>query len=1497
MAATATMSHAQQVQTLPRLVAINKNFTDLNEQIEQARNIVGLPEGWTTLEIGNSRHDVIQRVGRAKAEWVLRWVFDKLKDEGSSGVQARSHLRAWKLLHWMIEILPASQAAAQLHDADFLSILERTLHENFDEDFAAASATTSRDTQTDISEESSETVQEDANLSRKRKRPSGRSDGPTKKVNLGSEKLLLLFQEVATVMRSVGRKSSSEDSGEEMVPSQGMKMVMQTETAQAARILKGWLIAVSGLLTSNLESGRGAVRFFLNLSPVLQIWGLRTIDIEDSTSASADQFSSECLIPLLNLYARLRDTNKNSVAVEETPEALREAIQDLEILLMTHIFAPSRKSFFANMGTQQHSSDRPKSSKSDQLSGNLEPLRAKILQAAQIHDTSASIPESFMPLFDCIPQLLDLVIRKSPSRTPKSRIAERPWLQAAFIALAECAGCALEAPRFEVPTLSVKALRGLLEVLTVHDIKMEAGVLTDLFWYHSGIEYPRNHRRTAHWPLISALVKLDADIFVPRPGQKAEVPASEERPADLARYLFDNISTNDLESPSSAAEDAMDIDDDDHKHAPSQGNRHHNVETIIDGEVLVESIIVPIMSAFARNRDLLGVINHWDIQLCAHAHLQRKTAGGIQPVIWEARSLELAIEALVEKSLTPSQISSLVRTHSERIKPPKTESKEPSPEIQESFKKAHSSDVILRALLSSIHSDDTIEALRDQLTSLAATYSELVTDSWYRTHTDLASHWITMGELVTMLWPLHLHLSRNAQEELLAPLHRRAMKDISAKNKKNHEHTHPKTKEAALLFLLTSCDYLRTVPEWDDLLQESIRKAFKFILSSQGNTPLQTDMLTLFCTEFAQLLEYLETDTDTWQDNLEKILKKLVDLDFEVAQNAADALAQTLFTSLRSDLRVAFAAALMKSAEHGSENQALLGVVKAALPHIRPSALPRDQREAVLDKITEALLSDAKDAELYLSVMRTLQEVPNATSKIASKGGAFFEIAQSLHDHGHESSNTLRLFQEVIQLTLSHVLPNKDQVQNKRYLEKFIDKIVSVKPRRWFPARLAVARAGFLSQKDNEILFWEQYSVLLAISLESKSMGRAVMAAIAELPASLLREHNNIEALRKTIDVHSFGSDGSMFASTIGEEDKALTYAIVAKARLFPNLDWFLALTKVLITTAGEENERIILDSFKEAALSLPLADQLRAASSFLQAAADGHEGECFRLLHALVSTLNDKLDDDEILRQQQVALLPRLCNVLDNTDSIPSSSLSGILDTINTIVKDKPSLTSQHSIECVLTALSRLCSRSSPDLPTPDAVAIYSRLCETTRYILLLQRSRLGGRFHLLLQLLQRLLSCLFIPHAGRDHMLPTWLRSPSSAPIHLAPWNASQYARILSMLCSPTQSSVSKAYQHRGSSNTKTALNDPVKAAREYVSHYIYPLLAAFCRCQLNGRLDASVREKLMPGIWEAIGTAEMDKDSLQAMYQGLDKSSREIWKGLWAEWSRLHGRGQGV
>jgi nucleolar pre-ribosomal-associated protein 2 len=46
-------------------------------------------------------------------------------------------------------------------------------------------------------------------------------------------------------------------------------------------------------------------------------------------------------------------------------------------------------------------------------------------------------------------------------------------------------------------------------------------------------------------------------------------------------------------------------------------------------------------------------------------------------------------------------------------------------------------------------------------------------------------------------------------------------------------------------------------------------------------------------------------------------------------------------------------------------------------------------------------------------------------------------------------------------------------------------------------------------------------------------------------------------------------------------------------------------------------------------------------------------------------------------------------------------------------------------------------------------------------------------------------------------------------------------------------------------------------------------------------------------MPGVWEVMSTASLHKEELEAMFAGLSRSEKDVWRSAWAEWDSVHGR----
>lgn len=1448
---------------------------------------------------------MIQKLVRARAEWVLRWILDKLKNDAETGAEARTNPKVWKLLDWMVKVLPTSRSALQLRDADFLSILERTLRENFGNDSFGTEPHIKYDADINEDANSSQKIQASPVASRKRKRQANGDTMPVKKVALRSEGLVPLFGGIFSVIKSIIAKSRRHGGSDEIVQQEHMKMTLRTDSSQAARILKGWVIAISKLLERGGDSGHAHLDDFLELGLVLEIWEQRTTSGEPSTNASADQFSGECLIPVLVLYSQLQKLKAPSIDFSTTAQ-MQSARETLERLLARHTFSPARSAFFVRASTQTNTEDGIDRMKSEELANNLEPLRAKILQAAQIQDQSFPIPQFFRPLFASISKLLDMAIRMSPSRTPRSKVAERPWLQAVFIALMECAGFTLEAPKLAPPEASLRALQKCLEVLALNDIRIDNNLLAQIFWYHSGVKYPLNSHRKVHWTLISALIKLDPDTFVN--GASASSSVVEDIPEDLARFLFEQISALGKAGASFVDSDAMDID--------GEISSTPFAETEEEVDDIVTSVVLPLMSAFSRNRDLSGFITRWDEQLIKKAPIERGAFTKLHPPVWEDKRLSVELSGMLEQSMTTTQISSLFELHANRVNPDKEINEEVNLKEDET-RNAYSSAVILRALLWSISSDDLVESLRPRLRCLLDSFTKLVRDKHHRKHTDLPSCWQTLSRLVNLLWPLDLHPSKKLQSELLVPLIKQAEKDIGRESKKSDETpVSSKARAAALLFMMTACDHLRTVPGYEEALTEHVRRILKYLAVGQLNFLEFCEMLQIFCIEFPQLLEYLEPDKR--QSSLVKLLNNVSDLKrgdrldprsedelVAVKQAVTEALSQAIFNTASSAVREAFAAALIKAMNH---DDWVSPTAIDAMLQVQPTALSRDSREALLNELTEEVRGDTRYSLQILSIMARLQEAYNATAKLSSDGRIFFKMAEELQAKVKLPLEAVELFQKIVEQTLKHMLPNKDQAQNKKYFEKFSKNIKALlqKPNEYTPFKLAIARGAMVAQKNAELVAWDTYLEYLATCLPSafKTPGGVfILERFAELPSEGAKYEVLFDGARDSLSTHLGGiaTTGTYLDDeNISEATRSHIHGLIAKYKLYDDLQSYVELSRQFMRKTSPKERHAVTAAVEQATSALSTEDKLDLLSSLLDDNTESADETTYELAFVIISGLEDKAHDDPEHRAQQLALLPKFCMLV--TSSPSSATFASVLDVIDKVIREKPSLTSQHNIECVLTALVKLSSRNSPSLPSSDASAIYTRLAETTRSLLLLHhtRSRLGGRFQLLLPLLQNLLMCLYIPHAGRYNALPAWLRPTSgTSAIHLTPTNASQYSRILSTLCSPTLSSVSKSHLHRvtptttTSTSTKSTLNDPVKAAREYVSHYLYSLLASFCRFQLNGRLDAGVREKLLPGLWDAVGTAGMDREALNAMYAGLDKSSREIWKGVWEEWKRVEGR----
>ncbi|KAG9191235.1 hypothetical protein G6011_09323 [Alternaria panax] len=1492
MAPSKPASKSDPASTRPRLQAINQDFSDLDEQIRQAAHIIGLPDGWNSIKDDEARSDIIRRLVRARAEWVLRWILDKLKDETETGRTARANASAWQLLDWMIHVLPVSRSAPHLRDAGFPSILERTLVDNFDMDSTIQPTAASEDVDMKDDSESSATIREGTKPSKKRKRGTAEaSSSPA--AALGPINLGHLFRVIRAVVDSIVHLAGS-DKSDDTTQAELMKMVLRTESAQASRILRFWLTGVRILCAARFSaSDDTALDEHLNLSLALGMWDLRTVEAKDETGASAEEFNTECLVPALLLLEHLKTLRSNGMT-QFAHNTLHRAIAALDKLLARHLLAPSRAAFFTDADTVAHSASAGANSTSaglktrdaEALAGNLEPLRAKLLQAAQIEDGGDALPTELASLFNTVPHVLDLAIRASPSRTPKSRSMEKPWLQAVFSALAECAGCSLVTPpEYITRPAAVAALSGAIRVLQVHEVNLSSDLIKNIFWYHCGVKYPERQDKQVHWSLIASLIELDSSVFA----VESKVGArAQEHQTDLAEFVFEKISTTELEGStfSGAGSDAQ-----------------------LGRAAILERIINPLMLAFVRNRNLLGFIRRWDDQLVkSYRHGKRKALQNGQEIVWEDRALYGSLAESFESSLTQGQITTLIQEHAERLAQLggaiETAAKE-NIKVKKlaPYKNAASSAILLPAFLQSIKSENTIAALRPDLHALLLTYASWVQERHYSLYTQSHLSWFTLCQLLAKLWPIELHASSQLQQELLYPLLEQAIEVMSTTSNDAGRGADPTIRAAAVLFWLNTCDRLQTLPGSQIVIRSGLARVMDCFSSSQLDADGQRSMVEIFCAYSVNLLEHVEIDA--CRQSLYAMLSKLIQFDSATSDLVCRSLSQSVIEEGNSVIQNAYCVALLEALGQGAGKRMHV-VAGEAILHVHPAALSREQRQAILDRTAELLDLGQSDTVVLLSVMAHLQQVPNATAKVSTDADVIFNIAEQLHNQQLESDSVLQLLRELVQRTLGHIIPNQSQAQNKEFFIDYAGKSLSIAKatNKCSLARLSILRATSIAQKENSLLHIERYVSLLKECLGSEDIAllQGSLDAFNELPIHALKEvkqYTRVQAWLRTwvkdaVDLEEYIDLETRIPGEVVDY-VARVYKLVAKYDLYPDANWLICLALTVLRGSPIPVQDAVYTTLKATLGPLPFHEKLDLVATLTVDQKPPNMAASYRILGNLIETMDDQLESNAELKQKQLALLPRICVLL--AESPDFESFNTLLNCVDTILNDKPLLASQHSIECVYSMLVKVTSRSSPALSSQYAPEIFSRLCQTSRLTLLVHRGRLGGRFHLLLPLLQGLMFCLFIPNASRSGALPSWLRTiTATEPVRLTPTNAAQFTRLLSTLCNPPQSSITKAHQHHQSRKSKD-LNDPIKAARDRASNFLYPLLASFCRYQLNGRLDQRVREKLMPGIWEVVGTASLHREGLDAMFAGLGRSERDVWKGLWEQWEGVHGRRQVV
>lgn len=233
------------------------------------------------------------------------------------------------------------------------------------------------------------------------------------------------------------------------------------------------------------------------------------------------------------------------------------------------------------------------------------------------------------------------------------------------------------------------------------------------------------------------------------------------------------------------------------------------------------------------------------------------------------------------------------------------------------------------------------------------------------------------------------------------------------------------------------------------------------------------------------------------------------------------------------------------------------------------------------------------------------------------------------------------------------------------------------------------------------------------------------------------------------------------------------------------------------------------------------------------------------------------------------------LCNGL--VQSKDSRCRVLMMQCMSLLLRKEPRTISQWHIDSLLAAIAIVSARLVETNEEQSTGVAFLGLCRMFSLILAVHRMKLGGRYHLVVPALQGLLRCLFVSYPTSN--------ATSTAGEHvsgLGNAHAAAYARLLTTICDPTVSAVT-----RSGKASRRGLTDETKKARSIAGQHLQYVIMEYCTCQLMGRLQPEVKAALASGLYAIVDV--MPHEVMRTMNEAMDPSSRSIFKALYEE----HGR----
>ncbi|KAE9972159.1 hypothetical protein BLS_004161 [Venturia inaequalis] len=1495
--------------SLPRLLSLDKDVKRWGQRLQQAADIAGIPLE-TDLDDSQVLKLACRSAAHGRAEWVLRWLLEKLKTEEGRHKSRKSPL-TFVLLRRLLLFVPTSTCARFLNSSNIMDIIK-----NYLDDTATRIGDGLDASNQTIDSGSSVTLEETepgSPVSKKRKRTRTSDDETRAKssttVAKDEENIL---SNLGLFIDEIIRLTDCSIEGVDAVAAQHLKSVLRTSTRESAEILSAWLRCVLLLCQSrgtDVNSELDMDSIMRTHFAIAQIWQSRAPEVDDDSGSSASAFSKTCLVPVVALYAQIKPLNSSHISLTGMKVSLEQ-------LLARHFFIPGRASFSAMSATKRTKTPSPQ----PLLMDLLQPLQDMVV--GLVNDDEH---DSLRHLVSILPCLLEQAIKLCPGISTKQKLADASWIECVIKSLSHCAG---EPIPFEEsdsgrPDYALSPLQSMLRIIQENQINLSATFLESLLQGYSGLSGVTDRSDVlVRWDLITVLLESSGNVFLKEKPRTKDDPSESEYTNRIPPYveaLVGTVETTKWEfSPLAKSATRLSSSD-----LTSKALQWSNS---VDDAVV--KILIPLMHAYVSARNLNGFMDLWFRELRRHwGELGSKNEGAMP---WTSVRLRQEFQAALETSLTPARLSERLIEYITPIKILLAEAARapegPNWADLQTIAPASVSLFMLDTVLHGIQDPKTFEGnsmvwkgLKGLSTDFAAVDLKKFACSY------------KVWSILTQTYTLSARVDgeKSFQEQLVSlsgsqileaalavvgevrPHQVDGFQFVAAREayqfvvtvgsdllgisglKERGEHYI----STASNFLLHSVSRLKpaqifrsTQDKEDQALSSRLKSSLAVLLSRPNSFSVFSPH------ERCGIFETVFYHTVTELDNVDSPTSFPVLL---------EALASTVLETDK-DFVLTLVSMREKAKIYGQPR--LLELALNTTMQLQTNSLSRKERESILDKIsgpfedkarqstleaddpmaTEANMeTDTNDPVLLreLSAMTRLMGQRNPTSELCTNAAQVWNIARSCDREASEGKaaktillNLEALFDAVIQQATHNATAERKEVFIKKFITECSSEFDSMSLLKKLGTMFLLKSWTRLESQggaESQVLTSTQVSQFYKKTLNrdvgliekgaaSEVQQWAVFRALSEMPLASTEPnaYDLKEILRKMDD-----------------PDPELVKDIMESgADPKETMD---VLTKQLQNeSVSPQDHGRLLGAFAHQVRSLRPARRVEMLQNLLGDDKKVSRGS-LQLLEVLIKSLTP---DDAPVFVEKGSLLIKLCHRILASRDIGHFGTS--ISCIKTVLRTKSWLVNQHGVDTLLGALATLASSNAKYLPKEHAPFIYLRLCQTATNIVLLHRKHLGGRMHLLIPLLQNLLTCLFKPHRHQGPRsaasLPSWL---FNTPSPLDNSHSKAYTRLLSTMCSPTASSTS---QHRRNAE----LTDTNKQAREYAGSYVPYVLMHYCSLQLGASMDPEVREGLKAGIWEMMGVVGIE--GMRGMNVGMGRDERAIWGVVYNEWLRV-GRGR--